>query len=245
MAEWYYTTQGQQQGPVSQEQLHQYAANHQIQPSDMVWTQGYSQWVAAGTVPGLFSPEQLAAVSQAPAGGGHPVQSHTYNDPARSQSSRHDDDDDYEFERRRRRRRERRRESAGMPLGLKIGLIVGGCVLGLIFLIVMIVVLVGISDSASRTSGSYTVTINGGQRITRSVRFTKGQSVTITVSSQTGADVDLFVYDPANIYVASDTRFSQNCNVSFTARRSGMYRLELRNVTPFQFNRSTVSYNAR
>jgi len=53
-SEWYYAVQGQQQGPVSSGELRQLVTSGRIQPSDMVWKQGMTQWVAAINVTGLF-----------------------------------------------------------------------------------------------------------------------------------------------------------------------------------------------
>ncbi len=56
--DWYFTRQGQQQGPVSRESLEQLALTGQLQPTDHVWCEGMSGWQTAGTVPGLFAPGQ-------------------------------------------------------------------------------------------------------------------------------------------------------------------------------------------
>jgi uncharacterized membrane protein len=52
--QWYYVTNGQRQGPVGDEHIHQLVANGSIQPSDLVWNEGMGQeWKAAGQVPEL------------------------------------------------------------------------------------------------------------------------------------------------------------------------------------------------
>jgi hypothetical protein len=68
--QWYYAHQGQQSGPVSTEQLRQIAASGQIQPSDMVWTEGMAAWSPAHTVEGLFAgaPGPAASPPGAPPG---------------------------------------------------------------------------------------------------------------------------------------------------------------------------------
>jgi hypothetical protein len=56
MAEqWYYTENGQQQGPVSEEQLKELASSGRLKPSEMVWKQGMAQWTKVGQVPGLLA----------------------------------------------------------------------------------------------------------------------------------------------------------------------------------------------
>lgn len=48
IAEWFYTKNGQQVGPLTQEQVKQYIATKQIQADDMVWQSGMPSWVKAG-----------------------------------------------------------------------------------------------------------------------------------------------------------------------------------------------------
>ncbi|MBM4128246.1 MAG: DUF4339 domain-containing protein [Nitrospira sp.] len=52
--EWYYTTGGQQGGPVSTAQLKQLASSGQLSQTDTVWKQGMADWVPAGKLKGLF-----------------------------------------------------------------------------------------------------------------------------------------------------------------------------------------------
>ena len=52
--QWYYTDQGQRVGPVSPSQLRELAGSGRLQPSDMVWKDGMSNWTAASHVKGLF-----------------------------------------------------------------------------------------------------------------------------------------------------------------------------------------------
>src|SRR5689334_5205156 len=49
-AEWYYSTNHQQLGPVPVETLRQMLAGGQVRPSDLVWTEGMPQWTPAGAV---------------------------------------------------------------------------------------------------------------------------------------------------------------------------------------------------
>ena len=48
--QWYYVKNGQRQGPVSTDQIKQLLASGQLQPSDLAWKEGMSQWVAAQAV---------------------------------------------------------------------------------------------------------------------------------------------------------------------------------------------------
>ena len=57
--QWYYSRNGQRFGPVPAEQLRQLAAARQLLPTDMLWKNGLSGWVAASTIPGLFAADTL------------------------------------------------------------------------------------------------------------------------------------------------------------------------------------------
>lgn len=72
MADWYYAIDGQQHGPVSDRQLHDLAGEGAIQPTDLVWRDGFVDWSEASTVSGLF-PTGAPVPPPAPAfGGGDP-----------------------------------------------------------------------------------------------------------------------------------------------------------------------------
>ena len=44
MADWYYTQNGEQRGPVSPAQLKQLAQSGQLQPTDLVFKEGGKEW---------------------------------------------------------------------------------------------------------------------------------------------------------------------------------------------------------
>jgi hypothetical protein len=71
--EWHYTLNGQQVPvPVTSAQLKQLAASGQLQPTDLVWQEGMTGWVPAGSVKGLFTPGKSlgdSAVIPPPAAG--------------------------------------------------------------------------------------------------------------------------------------------------------------------------------
>ena len=50
MAEWYYTQGGQQQGPVSDQDIRQMVAQGRIQPGEMVWREGMANWLPPSQV---------------------------------------------------------------------------------------------------------------------------------------------------------------------------------------------------
>jgi uncharacterized RDD family membrane protein YckC len=59
--QWYYATNGQQQGPVGMDVLRRLVSSGNLMQGDLVWRTGMSNWEAAGTVPGLFQPAGDAA----------------------------------------------------------------------------------------------------------------------------------------------------------------------------------------
>lgn len=52
--QWYYSQEGQQNGPVSAAELKDLAKTGQIVPTDMVWSEGMRSWAPASSVKGLF-----------------------------------------------------------------------------------------------------------------------------------------------------------------------------------------------
>ena len=53
--QWYYAVNGQQQGPVEQDELVALARDGKLRPGDLVWNSSMgNQWAKAATVPGLF-----------------------------------------------------------------------------------------------------------------------------------------------------------------------------------------------
>jgi hypothetical protein len=51
---WYYGRSGRQTGPMPFVQLKHLAVTGHVQPDDLVWTEGYADWIPAGQVEGLF-----------------------------------------------------------------------------------------------------------------------------------------------------------------------------------------------
>ncbi len=64
--QWFYMQNGQQQGPVSSEQLKELADKGRITPVNLVWTEGASNWKPASSVRGLFSNTQKSKQVQPP-----------------------------------------------------------------------------------------------------------------------------------------------------------------------------------
>ena len=53
--QWYYGRDGQHAGPVTSQKLKELVDNGDLQPSDLVWKEGLSEWIPAKKVKGLFS----------------------------------------------------------------------------------------------------------------------------------------------------------------------------------------------
>ncbi len=61
MAQWYWSENGQQQGPCDGKQLRQLATAGRIHPASLVWKDGMAEWAPASQVQGLFDGVAVAA----------------------------------------------------------------------------------------------------------------------------------------------------------------------------------------
>lgn len=64
---YYYSRDGQVTGPVSSRDIRRLAAVGKLRPADLVWKEGYPEWIAASRVKGLQWPARRpsnAATSQ-------------------------------------------------------------------------------------------------------------------------------------------------------------------------------------
>jgi cobalamin biosynthesis Mg chelatase CobN len=119
--EWYYTTNKQQMGPVTWNELCELAEVGILKPHDMVWTDGMDEWVKAISQRELFT----AGDSEA----GAPMQKASYADakprPGRRTKRRVDDvyEDDKQAKKNARKREE---NSAKTVISVKVGLILAG-----------------------------------------------------------------------------------------------------------------------
>ena len=58
MAQWYYSIDGEQYGPIDDKDLLRLARAGQLEPEDHVWKEGMSDWKEAATIKGLFKKPQ-------------------------------------------------------------------------------------------------------------------------------------------------------------------------------------------
>ena len=52
---WFFASEGKQQGPYPEAQLHEFIANETVTAETLVWTEGMAGWQKAGDIPGLLS----------------------------------------------------------------------------------------------------------------------------------------------------------------------------------------------
>ena len=64
--EWYYTKDGERQGPITSQHLKQLAASGKLQPSDLVWNSEMDDWKPAKSVRGLFQATSQPKVTKPP-----------------------------------------------------------------------------------------------------------------------------------------------------------------------------------
>ncbi len=61
-AEWHYSKDGQQHGPVSASDLKNLAKSGDLLPTDLIWKEGMAEWKPASNVKGLFSATPVSVV---------------------------------------------------------------------------------------------------------------------------------------------------------------------------------------
>jgi hypothetical protein len=65
--EWYYSRGSEKLGPISSPELRELAALGQLQPTDLVWKEGFADWIAASRVKDLvFAKAMKAPLRQTP-----------------------------------------------------------------------------------------------------------------------------------------------------------------------------------
>jgi TM2 domain-containing membrane protein YozV len=99
--EWYYSVDGDRQGPIASAELKKLAEAKTIKPDDLVWKDGMPDWVQAKTIKGLFGGGSAAA----PAKSDEPARARPRGDDDErpsARSRRRDEDDEDDRPRRRR-----------------------------------------------------------------------------------------------------------------------------------------------
>ena len=242
-AEWYYTTNKQQMGPVSWEELCQLASKALLKPDDLVWTEGMPEWVKAVRQQGLFQD------SAAPATSVTTPRAETPEAPPRTSSARQRIDeelDEIDDEDRRQRRKTRKGSGSGLKIGLIIGLVV--CVVLLIscgLIITLLVVFLGdrggpggmpAAGGGIRIPANYTVNLGQGGQDNRVVTLHGGQRITITTRTDRaggGAQPTTVVQIVQGGRVHSEARGNVAVHtMGFTAPANGNYIIRVQNQGP-------------
>ncbi len=217
---WYYTTDGQQLGPVSNTALREMAARGQLKPTDLVWHEGMSQWLPASATRGLFP----TAVQEMP------TASAASSDSTPRQRSRrpdhHDDEDLSDL-------RPGRLRSTMSPGGKVI--LIGGATLAAIAFVVIggFTAALVVGGMEGRQQHSYSVKLNfKDERSSKFVHFNKDELVHISViTTEWGGgpppDVDLYIYTPDGQKFDMDDGPEKDCDVRFVAPQTGLYKIEL------------------
>lgn len=260
MAEWYYTTNKQQMGPVTWDELRELAEGGILKPHDMVWSEGMAEWVKAINQAGLFA-DADEAVTAAPTGKKRSSYAEPKPPPGRRTRRREEDEEDEEDERESRRKARRREEErAKMGVGVRVALgigavvgllLLGGCVCGGLLWLTLS------GDGGGGGNRGFTVRNLGQNRFEeRTFTFTQGRTVTITSTNTTvfpNTDVDLYVYRgnngfPNEMPLVSDIRLPQqdrNCRVTFIVPATDTYRVRVVNLGPGNANSCIVQIDER
>jgi GYF domain 2 len=218
--QWYYACDGQQWGPVSSASLREMAVHGVLQPTDLVWTEGMSQWAPASLARGLFpsrAPVPAPKRSPGPALLAPDEGKEPWHDQPQGELA----------------------EAHPIP-GLHHGsdlqrapgraVLIGGLVaiLGLAFLVAIAAVAKVADPGVNR---SYSINLNfEGQVDSRPLHFRQNERVHITVTTHEWSgllepDVDLYVIDPDGNELIKDDRPFKDCDVSFVAPQTGNYEI--------------------
>jgi hypothetical protein len=135
MSEWYYTTNKQQMGPVSWDELRELAEVGILKPHDMVWSEGMDEWVKAINQSGLFGDgnEALtdAKAKKKPSYGDAPKPPPGRRTRKKEEEEEEEEEDDKDDKRKARKREEDRAKwGVGFRVALGIGAVVGLLLLG-------------------------------------------------------------------------------------------------------------------
>jgi TM2 domain-containing membrane protein YozV len=104
--EWYYSVDGDRQGPVSGAELKKLAEAGTLKATDLVWKDGMADWVAAKSIKGLFGTSGVAAPASSKSGEQAKARPAPADEDDRPSRARRRDEDEDEDDRPRRRRDE-------------------------------------------------------------------------------------------------------------------------------------------
>jgi hypothetical protein len=260
--QWYYASQGRQVGPILDSQLRQLVATRTLGPNDLVWQPGFTNWVPAGSVPGLFGAYQAQPPAPAPAAGPRPPSASAYPAPAPAQPRSYPDRDFFDDDFREAPRRRKKRKQSSSNTGLIVGLICGGVFL-LVAVVAAVVLIIANSSGNPLIQAGNTIgdkSGNGTYRIEhlppnpgmkpkeslmnhKQVWLNANTTVTIRVLSDFGTDVDCYLDNPGGQQVALDTSISKDCHITYRVMQSGYHTIVVDNLGNIA-NRCTVTYSS-
>lgn len=255
-AEWFYTTNKQQMGPVSWAELCELAEVGILKAHDLVWTEGMDEWVKAINQRGLFASDDM----------GKPAKKASYSDakppPARRTKRTEvedEEDDEEDTKQAKRKARKREEETAKTAIGIKVGLILAGVVVALLLLATCAGLLIWLTIGFGGDSGPRAYTVSGLRDKTindRSFTFTQGKRVIITCTNQlqfNNTDVDLRVFRGAGgaanerpiAWYDRLPQVDRNCRVEFIVPATDTYRVRVANLGPGVANSCRVVIEER
>jgi len=242
-AEWYYTTNKTQMGPVTWAELRELADGGLLKPHDMVWTDGMDEWVKAINQTGLFADDSdEAGIAAAPSASSKRT---AKPPPARRVRGDEDDEDDEESEpKSKKTARQREEERYKRSVGVRIVLTLAGVALLIVLLVGCIGGLVWIAwpkGGAAPVRDNFTWNnLPQGKHLEKNYTFTQGRRVVITVNNtlaHQNANVDLMIFrgNEQNVPIFADRRlpqFDRNCRLEFNVPATDTYRLRVANFGP-------------
>lgn len=246
MAElWFFTRGGKQApNPVTRDELRRMARDGTLRSSDLVWREGMSQWIRAGTAPDLFVGEETTSQLEGRAG-------------RRERGPRDDRLDPNTRE----TRRIRPSNDEGLGTGAKIAIILGAVAVLVGLLVGGVVLIVNSSPDPVKPAvfamakngkpafapplpppppplaggnvlAAYTVNLVELGRNDRRFQFNAGTRYQIKATPAGGQDIDIFIDDAMGNPVAQDDRAAGKAELNWTPTKTGFYKVEVENLGP-------------
>jgi hypothetical protein len=226
--QWYYTSQGEQKGPVDGLELKQLAEAGKIQPTDLVWTTGMPQWLTASYARGLFAAGPPPAVTYEPpssAGAATVVpedipvarlapQADRGTRPRRPQFSREGGPEPAPP----------RRKSKVVPITIIVSVCIFLLVIGTVILLVQL-------NRPAQLPTRYSVHLNSQAADRRAVRVTGGTHMEIRVTSNLRSNVDIIIEDARGRPLTNSEFLNRDPDavVVWRAPRTDTYYVRVRN----------------
>lgn len=225
--EWFYAHRGVRQGPVSGERLQSLADAGQLDPDDLVWSEGMPSWTPGRDVPGLFPapewspPPGLSGGSSSPVAAGLPPGGSFLGAVSYGQGGTSMGAPQALHPWQERPPEPARRSGAGAAIAAAAVIVTVGA-----YFVGNSLSLLG---DGSKKTGPRQFGLRSGESREFFIEFPAAKEAHIWVTSKEDSDVDLFVYDRNNRLVVSDTRFDKDCHVSWHPDRTQTYKVVVAN----------------